>query len=187
MKILKEVRNSPFKPLIKKYYLGKINFGSPYFNPMGFCGSIIKIRRLKLTPIDVLEVKNKRFPYLSEVNKFSNLPMVRRSKNWTIKVLNNFYYIEIGKPIKFHTNDLGWKDKFDSPRFEWSPAFYIYFFKWQFCIWWKSPNLNDEDNYWEMFLWWRHYSDKDIVKAEETWGWEYYETKESTWNKENLK
>lgn len=186
MGIINIIRNSPFKPLTKEYYLGKLTHGTPYFYARGFCESIIKIRKLKLTPLDILKKKNKDFPHLKKVNMFINLPMVRRSKNWTVKMFDNFYYIEIGSPIKYHISRLGWKDKFNSPRFEWNPAFFIFFFKWQFCIWWKAPTSND-DLYWEMFLWWKYYSNKDIVKAEETWGWLDFKTKISTWDKNNLK
>ena len=188
MKILKEVKNSPFKPLIKKYYLGKIVHGAPYFSPRGFHRTIISIRKLKLRAKKDLEDRNKRFPHLKEtkVTKFSNLPMVRRSKNWIIKFFGNYYYVEIGFPIMYHINDLGWKDKYNSPRFEWSPAFHIFLFKWQFCVWWKSPN-NNEDNYWEMFLFWKYYCKEDIKEAEKEWGWANFSTGKSTWDKDNLK
>lgn len=188
MKILKEVKNSPFKPLVKKYYLGKITHGCPYFYPTYFHKNIISIRRLWQRSEEEVNRRNERYPYLKTSNdtKFSNLPMVKRSKSWIINILNCFYYIEIGWPLRFHTNNLGWKDKYDSPRFEWPPAFYIYFFRWQFCIWWVAPTKY-QDNYWEMFLWWKNYSDKDLIKAEKTWGWTDYKTKLSTWDKNNLK
>ena len=88
-------------------------------------------------------------------------------------------------PFKIHNGHLGWKDKFDTPRFEWSPSFQIYFFNWQFCIHWTAP-IEDQDTYWEMVLWYLKYSDKNITKAEQTWGWKNYNTKESTWNKNCL-
>jgi hypothetical protein len=84
-----------------------------------------------------------------------------------------------------HKTELGWKDKYESPRYEWSPALYILFFNLQFIIWWNSPD-NDNDSYYEMVLWYLKYSDKDIEKAEKTWGWVDYYTKKSTWNKDYL-
>jgi hypothetical protein len=177
MKIINIIKNSPFKSLKKKYYLGKLVHGTPYFYPRGFSSSIIEIKKLKLTNSDILKNKNK---------KFSNLPLIRRSKNWTINIFNNYYYIEIGTPIIYHTNELGWKDKYDTPRFEWSPAFFILFFNWQFCIWWIAP-VKNQDLYWEMFLWWKYYSNENIIKAKEDWSWCNYEDKISTWDDNNLK
>jgi hypothetical protein len=87
-----------------------------------------------------------------------------------------------GWPIKIIKYDLGWKDKWDSPRFEWAPSFQIWFFKWQFCMWWIAPD-KDNDSYYEQVLWYLKYSQKDIVKAISTWGWTN-EKKESTWKKE---
>ena len=80
---------------------------------------------------------------------------------------------------------MGWKDKFNSPRFEWTPSFQIWFFNLQFCIHWAAPD-NNNDLYYETILWYMKYANKDIYEAEKTWGWINYETKESTWNKEYL-
>ena len=54
------------------------------------------------------------------------------------------------------------------------------FFKWEFTI------RYGDDQYWEQVLWYLKYSGKDLKKAEETWGWIDYDTKESTWNKNYL-
>lgn len=183
-KLLKEIYNSPFKLPIKKYYFGRLKHGTPYFYPRGFCSTIFKFRKLKLNPPE--EVEKQTNKWTKEAKKFANLPMVRRSKDWIVKLFGNYYWIQFGSPIKIHSHDLGWKDKWDSPRFEHSPGFYIFFFHWQFCIWWLSPTKN-EDRYWCMFLWWKVYSNKDIKKAEETWGWKDLTTNKSTWDKNNLK
>lgn len=187
--ILKEIRGV-FKKPKKHYYIGEIVHGTPYFPPIGFCSSIIKIRRLKLKTEEQLEKYDKDFPHLKGKGgpefKFSNMPMVRRSKNWIKRIFGSYYWIQIGWPIVIRKQGLGWKDKWNSPRHEWSPAFYIFFFKWQLCVWWLSPCGEREEKYWEMILWWLYYSDKDIKKAEETWGWEDVQTKLSTWNKNYL-
>ena len=189
MKILEKIKNSPFLPPIKKYYFGKIVHGTPYFMPMGFHKNIISFRKLIPKTQEELEKHIKDYPHYRNRDKFKNLPMVRRSKNWTLNLFKNWYYIEIGYPWAIKSNDLGWKDKWNSPRFEWSPAFYIFFFHWQFCIWWVAPKVEGkfEDHYWEQVLWWIYYSDKDIVKAESTWGWVKSGTKESTWSNKYLK
>lgn len=180
--LLKEI-NGVFKPPIKKHYFGKIYYGTPYFYPRNFNRNILKIKKLHLTPQEELD----KLPndYVRKNKKFSNLPMVRRSKYWTPKIFNQHYYIEIGYPIAIKRIQLGWKDKYESPRFEWTPSFQVYFFKWQYCNFWNAPD-GDDNRYYEQILWYLIYSNKDIKKAEETWGWVNGKTKESTWKKEYL-
>lgn len=179
---LKQLIKRIFKQPIKKYYFGKIQYGCPYFYPINFVSTIIYIRKLKLNSEANLK---DAIPIVKKALKYNNLPLIRRSKYWIIKLFKNHYYIEIGFPIAIKTVNLGWKDKWNSPRFEWNPQFHIYFFGLQFCYWWKSP-INDEDRYWEQILWFLEYSNKDIKKAEETWGWVDGITKLSTWNKDCL-
>jgi hypothetical protein len=155
IKQIKKDIKGVFKLPVKKYYIGKIQHGCPYFYPWYFNSNILTIRK-------------------------------ERAQFLRCRYFKLFgYEISYGWPIKIVNYDLGWKDKFESPRFEWSPSFQIYFFKWQFCIWWVSPT-KDKDHYWEMVLWYLHYSDKDIEKARETWGWVDFNTKLSTWNDHNL-
>ena len=184
LKILKEIKGVFVQPK-KRYYIGKIAHGTPYFNPWNFVPTIIKFRKLKLkTPEQIIEYEA-RYPYITKNNKtyrFSNYPMVHRAKEWTFELFDNWYWLQIGWPIYIYWHGLGWKWKFDSTRFEWSPAFYIFFFNWQFCIHWNAPD-GDDDKYYEMILHWLYSSKKDITKAEETWGWTDYKTKKSTWNK----
>jgi hypothetical protein len=94
------------------------------------------------------------------------------------------YYTPTPKVCMEHVG-LGWKDKYFVPIMEWAPQFHIRFFNLQFVIWWEAPDGNS-DLYYEMILWWLNYSNKDIVKAEKTWGWTDYNTKKSTWNKDYL-
>lgn len=144
------------KKPIKKYYFGKIVHGCPYFMPMNFNRNIISIRK-------------------------NSIPMVRRSKEWLFNLFGNQYWIQIGWPIKITWHGLGWKDKYDTPRFEFSPGFYIYFFHWQFCTWEVSPTSRT-DKYYEQKLWLEKYSDNNYNKAKETWPWVDGQTKESTWD-----
>jgi len=172
----------------KKFYLGKIVHGTPYFNPIGFVSTIVKLRKLKLKTPDQLAEYIAQYPYVGTRNNnymFTNMPMVHRAKEWTLKVFNSWYWLQIGWPVYIHWHGLGWKDKWNSPRYEWSTAFYIFFFKWQFCIHWLAPDGNS-DNYYEMILWWKNYSKCDIKVAENTWGWVDYGTKLSTWDKKYL-
>lgn len=185
-KILKDI-DGIFIPPKKQYYFGKLRYGSPYFYPWNFESKVVRIRKLKLKSQEERDKFKERYPYLKEIenNIYSNLPMVRRNKEFFIKLFGNHYYVSIGWPVAITKCGLGWKDKWESPRFEWSPAFYIYFFNWQFCMWWNSPD-GDNDRYYEQILWFISYSGKDMKKAEETWPWQDYKTKESSWNKSYL-
>lgn len=139
-----------------KYYFGKIVHGCPYFMPWNFNRNIVSIRK-------------------------NSIPMVRRAKDWVFNIFGNQYWIQIGWPIKITWHGLGWKDKFNTPRFEYAPGFYIYFFHWQFCMWKVSPN-GDNDKYYEQKLWLDMYCNNDYNKAKETWPWVDGRTKESTWD-----
>ena len=173
--VKKKIKGVFVQPKLKMY-LGRIKYGTPYFEPIGFCSAIIYLRKLKQRdkPLEKSYGHNGH-------NKYSNFPMVRRSKYWVI----NDWYIEVGWPVAVGSTRLGWKDKFESPRFEWPPAFYIFFLNLQFCLWWVSPD-GDNDSYYEMILWYLEYADKDIVKAKETWWWVNCDTKKSTWNDKYL-
>lgn len=135
----------------KRYYLGIIEYGAPYFYPWNFNRQILTIRK-------------------------------ERPKFLRCKYFKLFgYEISYGWPFALVYYGLGWKDKFESPRYEWQPSFQIYFFKWQFCIFWDAP-YESNHTYYEMILWYLKYSNKDIYKAKSTWGWINVDTGVSTWN-----
>lgn len=143
-----------FKPPKKSYYFGKIYYGTPYFVPWNFNNQIITI--------------SKKRQYFLRCKYF--------------KIFD--YKIYYGWPFAIVSYGLGWKMKYDSPRFEWQPSFQIYFFNWQFVIHWNSPDENN-DQYYEQILWFLH-NNKDIIKTEQTWGWTNCNTGMSTWNKNYL-
>lgn len=184
--IKKEIKGV-FKLPKKRYYLGKIRYGCPYFYPINFSPTIISVRKLKLRNDEESKEYIKKYPHLANNpdNKFSNLPMVRRAKDWIGQIFGNYYWIQIGCPIAIKSIELGWKWKYDFVRHEWNPSFQIYFFSWQFCIFWEAPDGRD-DEYYEMILWYLKGCNKDIIKAEETWVWIDHDTKLSTWNKDYL-
>lgn len=154
--IIKDIKGI-FKLPKKRYYLGKLSYGSPYMYPSNFNSSIISINKEK-----------RKYARNSFFNLFG-------------------YVIYYGWPIYIVKTELGWKDKFNSPRHEYNPSFQIYFFKWQFCIWQGSPfDDGNDDKYWEQVLWYLYYSEKDIIKSKDSWGWIDYETKESTWDNKYL-
>lgn len=87
-----------------------------------------------------------------------------------------------GKILDFYSTDVIWKDKYDSPRFEFEPRVQITLFsKFTLTITWKLPkhlqHLDIED-YWEQALWFLYYYDTisygrlskpDIEKAKESY------------------
>ena len=109
----------------------------------------------------------------------------------------------VSKPLFIHiiSSDVGWKDKYDTPRYEYPPYIWIHIYKWNFVWHWDLPdNLffdskNNVEDYWEQALWYLYYYntysqgllDKpDIDKAKESWSWIDYNTRESTWNNKFL-
>ena len=104
--------------------------------------------------------------------------------------------------IQIMFKDVGWKDKYDTPRFEYHPYIWIHIYKWNFVWSWdfsKSFRLANPkeyiDEYWEQALWYLYYYntysqgllDKpNIEKARENWPWQACETKESSWNNKFL-
>jgi hypothetical protein len=178
----KEIENV-FVPPKKKWYWGKIRYFCPYFLPTNYHETFLSIRKLERRTEMEIEKFKKENEYVSDKNTilYKNYPMVRRTKFWIFKD----FYIKIGKPIKYAKLKLGWKKKWGTPRFEWFPFKSFYFFKWQICVLYVSPD-NNNDLYYEMYLWWKYFSDKDLKKAKETWGWVDYSTKESTWNENYL-
>lgn len=101
------------------------------------------------------------------------------------------------KPAYIHimSVDVGWKDKFDSPRYEYPPAIWIHLFKLNLIWYWELPNEKYMDDYWEQALWYLYYYKNisygrldapDIKKAKESWPWEDIRTKQSSWNDKYL-
>lgn len=83
--------------------------------------------------------------------------------------------------------DEGWKDKYDTPRFETPPHIYITLFNtiginiiW-FFPYKKKGDEFDDDRYWEQVLWCLYYCDGDLDKARTSWPWRN-QKEESTWS-----
>jgi len=175
-----------FKKPKLHWYLGKIVYGTPYFDPINFVSSIISIRKL----IPRLKEEAEKLEAGREWSKghydYTNIPMVRRSKYTIVKLFGNHYFISYGWPIKIGTVSFGWKTKYDTYRFEFPPAFYIFFFKWQLFVHPLPISNNWQDNYWEQILWFVYKCDCDIDKARKTWPWIDGNTRKSTWKDEYL-
>ena len=99
--------------------------------------------------------------------------------------------------IQIVFDDVSWKDKYDTPRFEGPPCIWIHIYKYNFIWYWSLPRHQfiEEDAYWEQLLWYVYYYDTysqglldkpDINKAKESWPWQDYKTKESSWTDKYL-
>ena len=140
--------NSPFKRPLLKWYFGKVKLGTPYFLP----------RRWKK-------------PSHKEARKLA----LKKYREWGLKLLENpklrsrsyqdFYdeimrsQIAVPRKIGFDFVGLGWKTKWSDKdiRFEWSPLISFVLFKWQIALMIIPEN---QDRYWEAWLYWELYTDK---------------------------
>ena len=101
------------------------------------------------------------------------------------------------KPAYIHimSVDVGWKDKDDSPRYEYPPAIWIHLFKLNMIWYWELPDEKYMDDYWEQALWYLYYYDNysqkrlkkpNIYVARESWPWLNYPGDTSSWNNKYL-
>lgn len=149
-----EKAKKDFKKPIKKYYFGPQMYGNPYFFPWNYNEKIIRITK-------------------------SKDKMVHRS-DYKFKLLG--YDISFGTPVIFTRPYLSWEQRNDvTIRVSYLPAFHLYFFGLQFCIFYGSFT------YWEMLMFYLKICNSDIERAENEWSWIDGKTKESTWKKEFIK
>lgn len=145
-------------------------------------------------------MKRKIF-YISLVNPFKTYNKIKKvfiplKIKFRCSVKSWYPVLWCSKPAYIHilSSDVMWKDKWDTPRFEVVPYFWIHLFGLNF-IWY----LNSSDSnyrYWEQALWYLYYSSYnkekkgydplDINRAKESWPWRN-EADESTWNDNFLK
>lgn len=144
-----------------------------------------------------------RFIHISILNPFKTINKLKgifipldRMFQYGINVYYPFTYCPKPKKILIRCCNVMWKDKYDSPRYENPPYIWIHLFGFNLIWWWgiKSSLLDTED-YWEQALWYLYYYSNDsygrldhpdINKAKESWPWQNYDTKESTWNNKFL-
>jgi hypothetical protein len=149
------------KPKIT-FYFGLAQNGTPYFYPRNWVSTVIKISSTK--------------PFADgNVRRFKQYS--RAWKTFRFAFLNRWWCIQIGTPIVLERLELGWKEKYGTPRFEWSPSIQLYFFMFEFSMF-----LKIEERYWEQLLWVKYFCDGDVNKGRESWKWVDWETKQSTWN-----
>jgi hypothetical protein len=103
-----------------------------------------------------------------------------------------------GRLLEVNIIGVGWKDKFDTPRFEHNPYFEIVLLRRiRYKIVWYPAGIDGfhQDDYWEQWLWWHYYADVKnqrswtaIISARSTWPWTTEKDGKmvSTWSEECL-
>ena len=143
------VLNSPFKTPKLHFYLGKLNYGTPYFFPRKW---------VKPTKDEAKKRATEKFNKLVDAG---NKPKPSLWKQLYIESLKS--KTPVPKKIGFDLVGLGYKYKWDMPRFEWGPMLSFVFFKWQFCVFISVPNT---DHYWEAWIYYDKETDKNLSKKE---------------------
>lgn len=118
------------------------------------------------------------------------LKTIRKAKYYFKKPKLNIYIGKViqgfplskyshGKILTIWCNDICWKDKYNSPRFEFTPQVNIVFFrKWQIFLEWRSTTQEYngfwciEDCYWEAILWYLYYNKSPKEACKLVSGWE---------------
>lgn len=146
--------NSPFKPLKLKFYCGKVALGTPYFFPRKWVKATPeRAHQATLDYIKSTEEFNKRNPkYTRKVRSYDEIFANKMQCSYAVP-----------KKIGFDFVGLGWKTKWDSYRFEWSPMISFVFFKWQIAVIFVAPHL---DHYWESWLYYTRETDKSAPIAD---------------------
>lgn len=121
------------------------------------------------------------------------IPLKRHFK-YGRKISYPFLYCPKPAYITIRSCDVGWKDKWDTPRYENPPYIWIHLFGFNLIWYWKLDS-QETDDYWEQALWYLYYYntysqgllDSPYIKnAIESWPWQDFNTKQSTWNNKFL-
>lgn len=97
-----------------------------------------------------------------------------------------------GRILGVNACGVGWKDKYETPRFESSPHIFITLFGiiginifWGYRYNWHEEERWDISDYWEQALWCIYYCDGDLDKGRKTWPWSSNGI--STWDEKYVK
>ena len=146
--------NSPFKPLKLQFYCGKVALGTPYFFPRKW---------VKATPKLAIKAAVKGIRETRQWNK-NNPNYARKEKPFRELYDEKMKHLHaVPKKIGFDFVSLGWKTKWDSYRYEWSPMISFVFFKWQIAVTFVAPHA---DHYWESWLYYTRETDKSAPIAD---------------------
>lgn len=145
---------SPFKPFKLKWYIGKTAIGTPYFFPRKWVKATPELaRKATLDYIEREEMYNRLNPnYARKIRPYDEV--YKENMRCTYPV---------PKKIGFDFISLGWKTKYDTYRFEWSPGLSFVFFGYQIAVKFVAPYT---DHYWESWLYYEYQTDKSKSKKE---------------------
>lgn len=155
----------------------------------------------------MIHYEYKNWIYISLINPFKTMKKLdgvfkplKRYFRWSIKEWDYAPVLWCSRPsfIQIMTEDVMWKDKYNTPRYENPPYIWIHIYKLNLVWYWDLDNAlklnptNYIDDYWEQALWYlyyasynrkkRGYDELDINKAKETWPWTTIETNKTTWS-----
>lgn len=114
-----------------------------------------------------------------KARKYFKRPTISVSIHRVSKIRGYPYasYNALGKILDIDIQDILWKDKFDSPRYERGPLIYICLFRCialsiSFHIYYLSEfgeKQNGDSEYWEYLLNWLYYKKRKTLKCYSTW------------------
>jgi hypothetical protein len=140
---------SPFKRPEIKFYFGKIKFGTPYFYPRKWVKmSKKKAHEITLEKIKEFEEKSKKHPEYNHVPTYEDMYKDVINSHHAVPKKIGFDFVGLGYKMKWGDGDY---------RFEYGPLLSFVFFKLQFVIYLKVPEIND---YWETWLFYENETDK---------------------------
>lgn len=132
---------SPFKIIIPTFYIGKINYGVPFYFPR---------RWVKLSKKEILEkakIVVERGDVLYKDMSISKIA----------ELFKGYCKVKGDKLIGFDFVGLGYKYKFEQIRHEYNPIWSFVFFKWQIAILFIPE---DDSQYWESWVYYEKHTDK---------------------------
>lgn len=140
-----DIITSPFKFPKISFYIGKISIGFPYFFPRKF----VKFTEKEATDLALEEINNpNHYLFGKDLEMVKNIYLKSKVK-------------KVDKNIGFDGTGLGWKDKWNTPRAEWSPRYGFCLFKYQIVVLFTHDN-----RVWESYLYYTHYTDKTKSKID---------------------
>ena len=123
------------------------------------------------------------------------IPLQRRIIFGGKHIYYPFIYCPKPSKILIRCNDVRWKDKWETPRYEDPPYIWIHLFGLNLIFYWVLVDKSlDNDDYWEQALWYLYYynmysqgllDEPNIEKARESWPWQDLHNN-STWNNKFL-
>ena len=141
---------SPFKPIIPRFYLGKVAIGTPIFYPRKWVKATPeRAHKAVLDYIAREESYNKMNPdYARKIRPYDEVFKEKMRYDYAIPL-----------KIGFSSCGLGWKTKWSNTDFrhEWNPVWSFVAFGYQIALTFRPEN---DCHYWEAYLYYTYATDK---------------------------